>query len=86
VTVLATAGFFIFAVSKVVRVHRLLPTTGQEGLIGQEGRAESRIATEGKVFVRGEYWDAWSEEPIDVGTTVVVEAVKGMRIKVKRMS
>lgn len=86
VTVLATAGFFVFAVTKALRVHRLRPTTGREGLIGEEGWAESGIAPEGKVFVRGEYWDAWSDEPIAVGTKVVVEAVQGMRLKVKRIS
>jgi len=86
VTVLATAGFFAFIVTKALSVHRQRPTTGREGLIGEEGRAESRIAPEGKVFVRGEYWDAWSDEPITVGTKVVVEAVEGMRIKVRRMT
>ncbi|HEX9079186.1 MAG TPA: nodulation protein NfeD, partial [Desulfuromonadaceae bacterium] len=85
VTVLATTGFFVFAVAKAVRVHRLRPTTGREGLIGEEGRAESGIAQEGKVFVRGEYWDAWSDEPIPTGARVAVEAVEGMRLKVRRI-
>jgi len=86
VTVLATTGFFVFAVTKALRIHRQRPTTGREGLIGQEGRAEGGIAAHGKVFVRGEYWDAWSDEPIASGSSVVVEAVQGMRLKVKRIS
>jgi membrane-bound serine protease (ClpP class) len=86
VTVLATVLFFVVAVTKVMAVHRLRPTTGREGLSGQEGRAESEIAPEGKVFVNGEYWDAWSDEPIMAGTKVAVEAVEGMRLKVKRIS
>jgi membrane-bound ClpP family serine protease len=36
------------------------------------------------VFVNGEYWDAWSEETITAGEKVEVEAVAGMRLKVKR--
>lgn len=83
-TVLATAGFFAFAVAKVIGVHRLRPTTGREGLVGREGEADSEIDLQGKVFVNGEYWDAWSEEPIAAGDRVVVEAVEGMRLKVKR--
>ncbi len=86
VTVAAVTGFFAFAVTKVMRAHRQRPTTGREGLVGQEGRSESEIVPEGKVFINGEYWDAWSEEPIAAGEKVVVEAVEGMRLKVKRIS
>ena len=86
VTVLAVSGFFVVVVTKALAVHRRRPTTGREGLIGVEGRAESGIAPEGKVFIRGEYWDARSDEPISAGSRVTVEAVEGMRLKVKRIS
>ena len=86
VTVLAVAGFFIVAVTKILAVHRRRPTTGIEGLIGVEGIAESGIAPEGKVFIRGERWDARSDEPIGVGSRVTVDAVEGMQLKVKRIS
>jgi membrane-bound serine protease (ClpP class) len=55
-------------------------------LLEQEGRAESGIAPEGKVFVNGEYWDAWSDQPIAAGSRVVVERVEGMRLKVKKIT
>lgn len=84
VTAATVTGFFVFAVTKALRAHHQRPTTGREGLIGKKGVADSGIAPEGKVFVRGEYWDAWSEEPIAAGEKVVVEAVEGMRVKVKR--
>jgi membrane-bound serine protease (ClpP class) len=84
-TVLATTGFFTIVVAKALRVHRQRPTTGREGLIGLEGRAESRIDPEGKVYVRGEYWDAWSDKPISAGSRVMVEAVEEMRLKVKAL-
>ena len=84
VTAVTVAGFFVLAVTKALRAHHQRPTTGREGLIGKEGLADSGIAPEGKVFVRGEYWDAWSEDPITAGDKVVVEAVEGMRLKVKR--
>ncbi len=84
VTVLATAAIFAFAVTKAVKVHRRKPSTGMEGLIGEKGHAETDIAPEGKIFVRGEYWDGWSEEPIAKGDAVLVVDVEGMRLKVKK--
>jgi membrane-bound serine protease (ClpP class) len=84
VTVMATTAFFLFAVTKVIKAHRAKPSTGQEGLVGEVGRADSEIAPEGKVFVRGEYWDAWSDEPIRHGEKVIVVMVEGMRVKVKK--
>jgi len=84
ITVLATAGFFLVVIAKALRVHRLKPATGQEGLLEQEGRAESELAPDGKVFVNGEYWEAWSEQPIASGSRIVVERVEGMRLKVRK--
>ena len=85
VTSFATAAFFVFAVTKAVAAHRRRPVTGQEGLIGERGRAVSAIAPEGKAFLRGEYWDAWSDEAIAAGEKVTVVEVEGMRVKVKRL-
>ncbi|NVN89384.1 MAG: hypothetical protein HXX11_02160 [Desulfuromonadales bacterium] len=85
-TVTAVTVYFAFAVCKALRAHKQLPVTGREGLIGQLGRAASGIATEGKVFVNGEYWDAWSEQSIVTGERVKVAEVEGMRLKVTRIS
>lgn len=84
-TVLLTAGFFVLIVRKALAAHRQRPTTGREGLIGEEGTAQSAIAPTGKVFVRGEYWEARSDAPIAAGDQVVVEAVEGMLLKVRKM-
>ncbi len=85
-TVLATSLFFLVAVTKAVQVHRRKPVTGGEGLVGEAGRAETDLAPEGKVFVRGEYWDAVSDEPIAAGERIVVVAVEGMRVRVRKVS
>ncbi len=82
VTVLATGAFFTIIVAKALAVHRRRPTTGREGLPGLMGVAESELDPNGKVFVRGEYWDAWSDEPIAAGSRVRVLEVDGMRLKV----
>jgi membrane-bound serine protease (ClpP class) len=84
-TVLAVTLFFLVAVTKAVQAHRRRPVTGIEGLIGECGTAESDLAPEGKVFVRGEYWDAASSERIAKGERVVVVAVEGMRVGVRKL-
>ena len=84
VTILATTGFFVIVVTKALDAHRRRPTTGREGLTGGVGVAETGIGPEGKVFVRGEYWDAWSDEPINAGSRIQVVEVDGMRLRVKR--
>jgi membrane-bound serine protease (ClpP class) len=85
VTVAATGLFFLVVVAKAVSAHRRHPTTGSEGLPGLVGRAETGLTPDGQVFVRGEYWDAWSEEPIEAGSRVRVVAVEDMRLKVEKL-
>ncbi|HEY6007790.1 MAG TPA: NfeD family protein, partial [Geobacteraceae bacterium] len=84
VTVLTSVGFCVVVVTKAITAHRRQPTTGREGMVGERGRAETAIAAEGKVFLRGEYWEAWSDEPISAGTPVEVVALEGLRVKVKK--
>ena len=84
VTVLAVTSFALIVVTKAIKAHRQSPSSGREGLLGEGGTAESDIVPEGKVFVRGEYWDAWSEEPISKGDRISVQGVEGMKLKVKK--
>jgi membrane-bound serine protease (ClpP class) len=83
-TVIMTTLFFAFAATKAVSAHRHKPVTGREGLVGEEGSAVTDIMPEGKVFVRGEYWEAESSERISKGEKVVVTAMEGLRVKVKK--
>jgi membrane-bound serine protease (ClpP class) len=85
-TVLLTAGCFVLIVRKALAAHRQRLTTGREGLIGEEGSAQSAIDPVGKVFIHGEYWEARSDAPIAAGDQVVVEAVEGMLLKVRKIS
>jgi len=80
-----TAAFFIFALGATLRAMRKKPTTGKEGLIGAIGKAVSDISsTDGKVFIRGEYWNAVSEQKIEKDTEVEVLEVNGLKVKVKK--
>jgi len=80
-----TAAFFLFALGATIRAMRRRPSTGQEGLIGEVGMAESDIdSTGGKVFIHGEYWNAKSSEKIKEGEEVEVVEVNRLRLKVRK--
>ena len=80
-----TGLFFAFAVTKVVMAHRKPAVTGKEGLIGQLAEARTFLEPEGKVFLKGELWDATAVDgPIGVGETVKILAVDGFCLQVTR--
>ncbi|UPU37201.1 nodulation protein NfeD [Geomonas paludis] len=83
-TVGVTVLFFTVVVVKVIQAHREKPITGVEGMIGELGVADSDLAPEGKVLLRGEYWNATSDEPVRQGEKVRVVAVTGLRLTVRK--
>ncbi|HEY7647580.1 MAG TPA: nodulation protein NfeD [Methylomirabilota bacterium] len=84
-TVGATAGLFLFVVTAGVRALGQRPMLGAPGLIGQVGRARSRLAPEGQVTVQGEIWSAIADsEPIDEGAPVRIVDVQGLTLKVAK--
>lgn len=74
----------VFLLSLVIRARLRPPATGVEAMIGETGVAETPLNPTGTVFVRGEYWTASADEPVEAGQRVRVEAVEGLRLKVKR--
>lgn len=82
---LATALFFTVTFSLAFKAWRRKPVTGSVGLLGLEGVAHTDIDKEGGMaLLRGEYWQAFSDEPIKKGEKIKVQEVKGLKIKVKR--
>jgi membrane-bound serine protease (ClpP class) len=80
-----TAVFFVFALGAIIKAMRRKPTTGKEGLLGTIGKTVSDIdSTDGKVFIKGEYWNAVSDKKIKKDTEVEVVEVDGLKIKVKK--
>ncbi len=77
---------FIITIALAVRVKREKISTGREGMIGLEGQAKTDIHAEGQVFVRGEYWNAWSTDPIKMGERIQVESITGLRLKVTKIA
>jgi len=84
VVTITTALFFIFAVGMAIKAQHRKVTTGREGIIGEVGIAVSKINLEGNVNVHGEYWKAFSDEPIQKGDNIVVEKVDGLKLKVSK--
>ncbi|HBH62023.1 MAG TPA: serine protease [Nitrospiraceae bacterium] len=82
--VLLTTLFFSLTVYLAVKAYRRQPVTGAEGLIGLEGEARTDVHHKGQVFVHGEIWQAWSDEPINAGEKIIVEKVENLTLKVKK--
>jgi membrane-bound serine protease (ClpP class) len=72
-----------FLMSIAVRARRNKIVTGEQGLIGEIGTAETALAPAGKVFVHGELWDAVSSIPVSAGEQVVVRQIDGLTLRVE---
>jgi membrane-bound serine protease (ClpP class) len=57
--------------------------TGSEGMIGETGAAITALSPEGKIFVRGEYWDAIASRPVASGARVRVTAIDRLKLTVE---
>lgn len=69
-----------------VRAQLVRPVTGRSGMIEQLGRAMEPIVAggAGMVSTHGELWSATSDEDIREGDEVLIVAVDGMQLTVKR--
>jgi membrane-bound serine protease (ClpP class) len=85
IIVAVLTGIFFFGVlTYAVRAQLSKVKTGREGLVGEEGVAQTDVFEGGKVFVYGEIWNGKSEELISKGEKVVVVAVDGLVVEVKK--
>lgn len=76
---------FIFLISLAVKAYRSKVMTGQEGLIGETGTAQSDLNPRGKVFIHGELWNAESDEEISKGSHIkVIAMLNHLTLKVKK--
>jgi membrane-bound serine protease (ClpP class) len=71
-----------FLMSIAVKARRNKIVTGEQGLVGEVGVAQTALAPSGKVFVHGELWDASSSVSIPAGERIVVRQVDGMILRV----
>jgi membrane-bound serine protease (ClpP class) len=80
--ILTTASVSLFIVGMGVRAMRRSPQTGQEGMIGAIGIAKTALCPDGKLAIHGELWDAVSDTPVELGTSVQVLRVQGLTLYV----
>ena len=86
VATLTTALFFLFAVGMGIRAQRRKPTTGREGLVGEQGEAIEHFRKGvGQVLVHGEIWKATSKDTIRKGDIIKVVGVDGLHIRVEKV-
>jgi membrane-bound serine protease (ClpP class) len=71
-----------FLMSIAVRARRNKIVTGEQGLIGEIGIAQTQLAPTGKVFVHGELWDAVSTIPVTAGEQIIIRQVDGLTLRV----
>ncbi len=78
-------AFFMVVVTAVARARRRPFTTGLKAMVGESGKARTRLDPDGQVMVHGELWRAHSEEgSIEAGAEIRVLAAEGMKLTVGR--
>ena len=82
VVTLASA-FTLLVIGTGINAMRRRPATGREEMVGLVGVAKTALAPDGQLAVRGELWEAVSDQPVSAGDEVEVTAVDGLRLHVK---
>lgn len=77
----AVGGFWAFALSKSLAAREQPVSVGPEEIVGMEGV----VRDGGLVFVRGELWRAFTQEPLAAGERVRVDALTGLTLNVHRV-
>ncbi len=77
--------FFLFVIGAAVRAHMRKVETGEQGMLGEKGRALSALNPRGSVLVEGERWRARAVEgEVAEGEEVEVVGQEGFLLIVRR--
>jgi len=83
-TIVITTLFFVAVIGLAIKAQMRKPATGVEGMIGEKGDAVTSVHEDGKVFIKGERWNAYSKDMIEEGEKIEVVGIKGLRLEVKK--
>jgi len=83
-TLTIVSSFFVCIAYLAFKAQIIPPMTGAAGLIGETGSARTPLTPKGKVFVRGELWDARAAEHIEAGDDITVTAVEKLVLEVEK--
>jgi len=78
------ALLMLFIGTLAVRTFGQRSVSGIDGLIGTIGEVRVRIAPRGKVWIHGEYWNAESDQDLEVGQKVQVVSVTDLVLHVRK--
>ncbi len=77
--------FFAGIIALVLKAQMRKRRTGKEGMVGEEGRTVTDVYETGKVFIKGEYWNALSDKHVEKGRKVRIVKVDGLKIKIEEI-
>jgi membrane-bound serine protease (ClpP class) len=75
-----------FLMTIALKARRNKIVTGEQGLVGETGVAQTPLSPQGKVFIHGELWDAIANSALPVGQLVVVRKVDGLILQVEPLA
>ena len=79
------AVIFMILLFALINSYRQKASTGPAGMIGLVGIADCDVFVEGRVQVRGEYWQAHAAAPIKAGTQVRVTGIENLNLYVEEV-
>ncbi len=86
-----SGAVFVFVAGKALQAQHAPTNTGAEGLLNQHGVVRKSIKAKmdgapyrGMVLAAGELWQAEADEQIDEDADVIITAVNGLSIHVKK--
>jgi len=74
-----------FLMTIALRARRNKVVTGEQGLIGETGVAQTPLTPQGKVFIHGELWNAVASGALPAGQLVRVRQVDGLTLNVEAL-
>ena len=87
VPVVTLAALFAFVIVGLgMKAMRRRPMTGREEMVGLVGIVKTALVPQGQLAVRGELWEAVSDQPLRPGDEAEVTGVDGLRLRVKPFS
>ena len=84
VLALAAAVGTSLLVRMALGARRLRSTTGEAGMVGQQGTAATALDPDGSVRVQGELWNAVAPSPVEAGERIIVASVEGLKLHVRK--
>ncbi|OAJ95040.1 NfeD family protein [Vibrio bivalvicida] len=81
---LISAALVVFVLRRIMQLRKSQVVSGIENLIGRQAVVDSHFTTDGYILVEGERWAAHGDGQFCQGEVVIVEAIDGLILKIKK--